>query len=363
MTEDFIKYLKANDTKSMLKMVQEGFDLNGIYNLNGDNFLMLAVLTDECEPKTIQFLIDFKANVNSRNCQGTTPLMTAAIRDRQDIVQILLKHGADVNASTLHGWTALHYAAEENNNKVINALMKRNDININIADTDARTPLLEACFQGNEKAAHELLKRHAHALIIDGMGSTALADAISSSSSKTCDIVLQYVSRKIIDSLYMDKMGHLAAETGTHHIIKSLLNNGLNPNSKDADNTTLLMKAAAVNNYSIAELLIKRKADVNCVDNHGNSALIYAASEPNKNTIKILVAGGANVDHRNKDGDDAYAIVEEIAEDYVINSAQQQRASKDYKKDQKEILALLKSKSKAKGRGRKPTTATYAEHN
>ena len=198
MTDEFIKHLKTNNLKAMLTMINEGFDVNGIYNLNGDNYLMLAILTKECEPKTVQFLLDFKANVNSRNCQGITPLMTAAIRDEHYLVQMLLKNGADVNASTLHGWTALHYASEENNNKVINALMKSREININIADVDARTPLLEACFQGHEKAAHELLKRHAHALIIDGQGSTALQDAISSSSSKTCDVVLQYVSRKIL---------------------------------------------------------------------------------------------------------------------------------------------------------------------
>ena len=88
MNKQFVSYMKSNNVKKMVEMVSAGFDVNGTYNLNGDNYLMLAILTKECTPKTIKALLDFKANPNSKNCMGFTPLMTAAIRDQHYLVQM-----------------------------------------------------------------------------------------------------------------------------------------------------------------------------------------------------------------------------------------------------------------------------------
>ena len=362
MNKQFISYLKSNNIEKMLELVKKGFDVNSIYNLNGDNYLILAILTKSCTSKTIKFLLDFKANPNSKNSSGFTPLMTAALRDRHEIVQMLLKRGADINATTMAGWTALTYAAENNNNKVINALFKSPELNINIVDTHVRTAFIEACFHGNPKAAEELIKKNAHALITDIDGEDALSAAIDSASSSTCEIVLKYISKKIIDTVYLDKMGHITAEQSTHHIMTALLKNGLNPNSADENNKTIMMKAAEVNNHNIVDSLIKYKADPNLSDNEGNTALIYAClSDPVKKTIETLVKAGADVSHVNKDGRDAYSLVEEIADDYVVDSAQKQRATKSYKKEQEEILRLLSSKVKSQGKKAKPLKG-YADN-
>ena len=73
------------------------------------------------------------------------------------------------------------------------------------------------------------------------------------------------------------------------------------------------------------------------------------------------MAAGADVSHVNKDGQDAYSLVEEIADNYVVDSAQKQRATKSYKKEQEEILRLLSAKIKGQGQKTKPVRG-YADN-
>ena len=56
-------------------------------------------------------LIQDGADVNSRNNDGATPLITAAFLCRTEIVQALLDHGADKNARNNAGATALEGVA------------------------------------------------------------------------------------------------------------------------------------------------------------------------------------------------------------------------------------------------------------
>ena len=48
--------------------------------------------------------------VNRANGKEETPLMIAALREREELVEILLKQGADVAVKNEKGWTAAHNA-------------------------------------------------------------------------------------------------------------------------------------------------------------------------------------------------------------------------------------------------------------
>jgi ankyrin repeat protein len=52
----------------------------------------------------------------------------------------------------------------------------------------------------------------------------------------------------------------------------------------------------------LLKLLLAKGADVNATDNHGNTALMLAASGGAFQVIQTLIGGGANVNAKNKDG-------------------------------------------------------------
>mmetsp|Transcript_7316 Transcript_7316/g.31099 ORF Transcript_7316/g.31099 Transcript_7316/m.31099 type:complete len:299 (+) Transcript_7316:153-1049(+) len=62
-------------------------------------------------------------NVNCISKDGTTPLITAIIRSRDDVVSALLQYGADVTKTTIAGDSPLAVATRKNNMQSIVALL------------------------------------------------------------------------------------------------------------------------------------------------------------------------------------------------------------------------------------------------
>jgi ankyrin repeat protein len=116
----------------------------------------LSIVKDSTAEQ-IQELVAAGFNANVSDEYGWTPLMYAAVYNRDPEVMVVLEEAdADVNATTPNGWTALMYAAWRNSNaEVINDLLRlgaraslRNDAgltaldyvrrNDNLANTNAR---------------------------------------------------------------------------------------------------------------------------------------------------------------------------------------------------------------------------------
>ena len=134
--------LKAKDTVLALSLISKGADPNA-KDERGTTLLMQAchfpdiptasfllrhgAKTDEprsekgrtalmvacaywCGLDMVKLLIAHSANVNAIALDGTTPLMLAAMNEKQDVVDYLLSHGAKASAKEAKGQTALDYA-------------------------------------------------------------------------------------------------------------------------------------------------------------------------------------------------------------------------------------------------------------
>lgn len=87
--------------------------------------------------------------------------------------------------------------------------------------------------------------------------------------------------------------------------IKKFLREGANPNSgRKSDNRLPLMHATLHDKANVVELLIDSGADVNGSDVVGNSCLMTAAFLGAVDSVQALIAGGANLFHRNVIGED-----------------------------------------------------------
>jgi len=57
-----------------------------------------------------KILLEYKADVNFKASDGSTPLHWATMMAHKDVMQLLLDNNADVNAKATNGWTPLHAA-------------------------------------------------------------------------------------------------------------------------------------------------------------------------------------------------------------------------------------------------------------
>jgi len=130
----FIRASQSSDTELMKLLLKYGADPKA-KTVNGDNALTLAGgigwvdgVTFERSPKdnveAVRMLLDLGLDPNSQNNEGRTPLMGAALKGRNEVVQMLVDKGAKLDArdrgsrdthivaATIagHTWEALDYA-------------------------------------------------------------------------------------------------------------------------------------------------------------------------------------------------------------------------------------------------------------
>lgn len=97
-------------------------------------------------------------------------------------------------------------------------------------------------------------------------------------------------SLKALSQEEKNKKLFLAAYYGRLDVIKILIENSVDINTKDADGFTPLMYAAIKNQFNIIKYLIEMGADANIKNDYKSKALTYATDE---NIIELLKNYGA----------------------------------------------------------------------
>ena len=72
----------------------------------------------------VEMLLRRRVEVNCKDSDGVTPLIEAALSDREDIVRLLLEQGADVHPKDKYGFTALGYVDGRNQHLYSEAIMR-----------------------------------------------------------------------------------------------------------------------------------------------------------------------------------------------------------------------------------------------
>lgn len=125
--------------------------------------------------KKAKILIDFGANSTIED--GFTSFHWLVSIGKISLIRSVLKNKnfsinkRDYDSLNSLDRTALHWAAQENQVKIAEMLLK-NNIAVNLAESDGRTALHIAASQGNYNFVKLLLKYHADINIIDKFGTT-----------------------------------------------------------------------------------------------------------------------------------------------------------------------------------------------
>ncbi len=201
-----------------------------------DDFVQSA---DKGDLKAVQLFLEAGMDGNAQDTTGSTALMAAAKNGRIDVVNKLLEHKLNLNLQDKQGETALELAAANNQSDVVKLLLKKN-ADPNIQDQSGWSALMKAVYQGN----------------------TACVETLAVQSH-------QEVNRALL----------VAALTGRKDIVKVLLDNGAEVDTRADDGRTPLMLAAAKGDADLVAALLAVGAEPTLVDKSGATAAALAAAK------------------------------------------------------------------------------------
>ncbi|KAH9717868.1 Potassium channel SKOR [Citrus sinensis] len=273
-TEDYVSYLHPNSSFGevsilcnipqpytvqvcelcrLLRIDKQSFtNIIDIYFCDGRKVLTNLLQGKESDLRLKQLQSDITFHISKHEAELALKVNSAAYHGDLYQLEGLIRAGADPNRTDYDGRSPLHLAASRGYEEIMTFLIQKG-VDINLKDNFGNTPLLEAIKYGNDGAASLLVKEGA-SLNVEEAGSFLCT----------------------------------AVARGDSDLLKRVLSNGIDPNTRDYDLRTPLHVAASEGLYLMAKLLVEAGASVFPKDRWGNTPLDEGRMCGNKNLIKLL---------------------------------------------------------------------------
>ena len=223
-------------------------------------------------PDLAKWLVENGANVNIQTVERVTPLMWAIKRDFRELAEYLLEHGADVHAKDLElSFTPMHYAAKTGNVAILKRLLAAG-ADKNAVDRIKQTPIDVAASEGNPPAFRLLLAQYGkdeRKALLD----KALLNAFRHSKRNMVMTVLEYEEPKEDVATVVDDDAALrqAVLVSDDKKVKELVEKGADVNVVDDEGNTLLDLAFKLRRdmESNDKTGVKKRSIIHCLIDHG----------------------------------------------------------------------------------------------
>jgi len=338
----------TNGNAAIVKLLLDaGADANATMK-GGETALMLAARSGNAD--AVKALLARDASTKARERLGQTALMWAAAEGHTAVIRALLEAGADMNATVDSGFTPFFFAVREGHLDAARAFLKAGvDVNsmMQRSGTPVMSPLLLAVQNGHFELAIALVEAGAdpndvrtgftplHAIAgvrkPDSSDGSDGAAAVGSGRLSSVEFVREIVKRGANVNFRLPKgtrkqpatsssIGSegatpllFAADRSDVPLMRLLLELGADPLLPNTNNTTPLMAAAGVGTNEPLEeagedsealeavkVLLDLGADVNTVDNNGDTAMHGAAYSISPLMVKLLAERRADPQVWNK---------------------------------------------------------------
>ncbi len=180
--EEMEEALTRHDASAVIKLVERGMDVNTV-DRQGNTLLVQAVRADM--PTLVDYLLQHKARLNSRNRYGETAIGIAAFMGKMRYVQQFVEAGAEVN---FFGWTPLAYAAFNGHAQIVDYLLKHG-AKIDAKTETGTTALHLAARNGHVEVVKILLNNNADPMIGNENNQTAVDFALKSGNATVLNLL------------------------------------------------------------------------------------------------------------------------------------------------------------------------------
>ena len=229
-------------------------------------------------------------------------------RYSEESLRWVLKREITIKNFTIYkqdqGRTELHYACKDNKAWIARACIAFNDDDINAPDEYGSTPLHQACLYAHVDVVKLLVESGAKSSLYlkDHAGSIPIDGAIYNDKVDTVKLLLSYHEED--KEMALENLGDafvMVAQKQNLEMVKLFL--GVCPDiihSRSAEDrrTALHRSCLHSDDTEVMEFLLIFGAGVNVVDDYGQIPLIAAANCGRPECAKVLLAAGANVNHR-----------------------------------------------------------------
>jgi ankyrin repeat protein len=286
--------LKSADINQISKLIKSGADINA-KNSDGQTLLISSIIQEENE--ITKLLILNKADVNiarrSKNGYINSPLSIVAYMGEDSLLKILLEAGANPNPE--NGALPLWMASKNGCLGCVKLLLESGAHVDDQCPFEGGTALFMASQNGFLSIVDVLIESGADVNTIHSKNkSSPLFIAAQEGYLEIVQLLIK--SGSTIDSKVI-KTGTtpLLIATSSQHkeIVKILVDEGANINEDDYSGQTALFKSAGIGNEEIVKFLIEKGADVN----KGNPAtpLYIACQDGYTKIVKLLLENGAEI--------------------------------------------------------------------
>ena len=337
-------FWKSNpDTTAIQAEIAKG---NSPSQLNANSFdAVVTAINANTSTQNVKFLLSQKGNeVNKLTHDGRTYVFWAASRGNVELMEYLISKGAKVNMMDNHGYSVLNFAAVggQQNTQVYDLLLKNgadlkkeltheganalllgiaNDkdfaltnyfvskgLDIKSTDAEGNTAFNYAAKTGNITLLKALLEKgvkfNNNAMIMASIGSR--------SGSNTLE-VYQYLESLKINPAVVNENGQntlhaIVRKPKQEEIIKYFIAKGADINQVDEDGNTPFMNAASGNqDVELITMLASNVNNINQVNKKGVSALAMAMRGNSPEVVSLLIAKGADLKVVDAEGDNLAA--------------------------------------------------------
>jgi ankyrin repeat protein len=245
---------------------------------------------------TVQLLCQYDADMLTEDHYGMTLLMTACMHERFDMASFLLNAGVDVNAVDEDDVSALIKAVQSNSFALVQLLLDHG-ADINATDEEGKNIMITAARIGNVKVMEYLVQQHGFDVtaVDSDDGSTLLMVAADKGQKAAAEwLIQQGVAVDTTDDVGLTTL-HYACLPRSDDVgmVELLLANGADVTKCARHVPTALDLATGRGNIECARALITAGIDVNRPQSGGVSCLHFAITKPHASLVELLLQHGA----------------------------------------------------------------------
>ena len=240
---------RRGDLALVKKLVKEGHSVDGEYSrLRWDAWTPLMEASGAGHNEIVSYLLQNNADVNKSDFNGSSALHLASDKGYLDIVKVIIFKGADIEAEDHYGWTPLFWAAMRGHSSVVEALI-------------------------SSRVSLSLNKKNKE-------GNTALHYAVKLNHVQcSCLLIEAGADMSIISKMSQAALVHQAVEEGLDSELKTLIRAGTPVNHKDEHGRTALHYAAELNLIQCGILLTEGGANIQIKDSNGRTPIDNASTD------------------------------------------------------------------------------------
>ncbi|XP_040580988.1 protein TANC2 isoform X3 [Lepeophtheirus salmonis] len=260
---------------------------------------LIGVYAHEGFEEMVGLLLEYRADVNSANAMGVTPLMFASMKGYLDIVRFLLESGATVNKTDRNDRCALVYAAQHGHLAVIEVLIEYdwdNDHDLTLAEA-AQQAMVMAASRGRTQALEFFLNMaevrvNFHETL---NGETGLCAAASAGQQECCEILIRRGGCALTANLSGSPPLHVAIKNGHWNVTDFLLREGAHIEQVDSTGKSPLIIACMEGHLGLVELFVSRGADMTRADRDGITCIGWACLKGQCEAVSYLIDQGCDI--------------------------------------------------------------------